>query len=368
MFRISIVHFAPLEKYPPVMNDILDLDLLDINILGKVYTSGLRQNWFTSKKIDIHRIGKESSCKPLLRYLQYLKFNVSVFLELLKLNPSHILCYETLSVWPVFFFSLINRKVRVHIHYHEYTSLNEINNSSKYYKLLHLLEKKIWLKKNVSISHTNKDRKLLFLKDNPLLSEEKIKVFPNLPPKDWYKQSKKLRTVKKKSPNLKLVHVGAVGLESTFVIEVIEWVVAQEGRCHLDFYISNTTGSTEQYLKTISAKYPFVKIFDTIQYYDLPKILSIYDIGLVMYKGHIPNYVYNVPNKVFEYLICGLEVWFSHKLISTKTLVDQHGLTQCKEIDFQKINTVKISKCNYKENDFYFHNQQSYSKIKNLLI
>ena len=43
---------------------------------------------------------------------------------------------------------------------------------------------------------------------------------------------------------------------------------------------------------------------------DFPLIISQYQIGLVLYKGHIPNYIYNAPNKLFEYLACGLDVWY----------------------------------------------------------
>lgn len=57
-----------------------------------------------------------------------------------------------------------------------------------------------------------------------------------------------------------------------------------------------------------------------IDYYELPKELIKYDIGLVLYKGHIPNYIYNVPNKVYEYLACGLQVWYSKDLLTTDKL------------------------------------------------
>jgi hypothetical protein len=39
-----------------------------------------------------------------------------------------------------------------------------------------------------------------------------------------------------------------------------------------------------------------------------------------LYKGHIPNYIYNVPNKVYEYLACGLQVWYSKDLLTTEKL------------------------------------------------
>ena len=45
---------------------------------------------------------------------------------------------------------------------------------------------------------------------------------------------------------------------------------------------------------------------DAIPFDDLAEVLPRYDVGLILYKGHIPNYVHNVPNKFWEYLAAGL--------------------------------------------------------------
>jgi hypothetical protein len=58
----------------------------------------------------------------------------------------------------------------------------------------------------------------------------------------------------------------------------------------------------------------------------------------VLYKGHIPNYVYNVPNKVYEYLSCGLHVIVGAKLITTVKL----GLPQIKIVDFYSLDLLSI--------------------------
>ena len=54
----------------------------------------------------------------------------------------------------------------------------------------------------------------------------------------------------------------------------------------------------------------WVRFREAVNYYSLPEILGGYDIGVILYNGHIPNYIYNAPNKLFEYLDCGLDVWF----------------------------------------------------------
>ncbi len=54
----------------------------------------------------------------------------------------------------------------------------------------------------------------------------------------------------------------------------------------------------------------FINLKAGVNYNELPEILKQYDIGILLYKGHIPNYVFNAPNKLFEYLACGLDVWY----------------------------------------------------------
>ncbi len=52
-------------------------------------------------------------------------------------------------------------------------------------------------------------------------------------------------------------------------------------------------------------------------YGDLPKILQEYQVGLIMYKGADDNTSYSAPNKLFEYLVCGLDVWYPLELKGT---------------------------------------------------
>ncbi len=61
-------------------------------------------------------------------------------------------------------------------------------------------------------------------------------------------------------------------------------------------------------------KYQFTEIKGYVPYELMPSILSNYDIGVILYKGVIPNHIYAVSNKLFEYWACGLDVWFSDKM------------------------------------------------------
>ena len=349
------------------MNDILEAENASINMHCRVYTSTSINDWFKTKNIRIKRFDWQLIQGRIIRYVNYLQFNLGVFLSLLFYNPSHILVYETLSLLPIFIISRLKRNTPIHIHYHEYTSRKEMVQGSVYFNLVHLLEKKLWKNKNVSISHTNEDRKRLFLEDYRSITEEKVKIFPNYPPKNWYELSKNLRDVKKNVIPTKLVHVGALSQEATYLCEIVNWVISQNGVYEIDFYTSTISQETKEYLKEVSLKYVFIRLFASVKYYDLPKILSSYNVGLVLYNGHIPNYIYNVPNKVLEYLSCSLQVWYSDRLISTRKFVQEESINDCFEVAFLKLTDNPPQKIHNKYNDKYFNGLQFESKIKNVI-
>jgi hypothetical protein len=64
----------------------------------------------------------------------------------------------------------------------------------------------------------------------------------------------------------------------------------------------------------------------------------------VLYTGHIPNYIYNIPNKVFEYLVCGLEVWYSNDLITTAKFQEDNKIENLKAVSFKELTGIQKSK------------------------
>ena len=158
MYKIAIVHFQPLEKYPPVMNIINNISELENTYCTIYSTNNYRnKNWFSVDKIFINRIGGALKDNSISRYWCYIKFNVFTFFSLLIKNPNVVIGFETYSVLPIILYKKLFSKTKVHIHYHEYTSLQEIKKSSLYFKGLHTLEKKLFSNCE-SMSHTNEDR------------------------------------------------------------------------------------------------------------------------------------------------------------------------------------------------------------------
>lgn len=363
--KIAIIHFSPIEKYPPVLNDINTIDKLNPNYFCKVFTSYTKNKWFQTKKVKLIRIGFDvSENNDLIRYLQYFWFNIYAFYQLVLFKPDKIIGYETLSVQPIFLYSLINRNFSKHLHYHEYISKPEILKASKYFKFLHSLESKLWKDPSVKISHTNEDRRSLYLNDFPFVKFNQVEVYPNFPPENWYSNSKQSKNSQgiDKHP-IRFIHVGALGIDSMYVLEIVNWIISHKGKFELDFYITNTTSETKTYLDYITKIHKFIRVKNPIQYYDLPKILINYDVGLVLYKGNIPNHTFSVPNKVFEYLACGLEVWYSNKLISTSKFVEKEKIQRCFQTNFEELDNLQRKHISLFNDNIFFERLHYEQKI-----
>ena len=332
---IVVLHFQALEKYPPILNLIRDLERNEIEKVS-VLSTNTSNNWFKSS-IVIHRWGTIGSSK-WIRYATYIIFNLFALCYLLIKRPTKVVYYETLSCWSVYWYKKIRSNTKVYIHFHEYSSEEEKNRSSSYYKNL-LVKEAYLLQEAYWVSHTNEDRMRLFRQDNPFLQDKQCHVFPNYPPADWSARAQKIRKQRTNSDSIKLVYVGALGLQTTYIKELAQWIQEQHGKYSLDIYTDNIEQEVKEFLQNLNCSYIHLNV--AIPYFDLPEVLAQYDIGVVLYKGHIPNYVYNVPNKVMEYLACGLGVVYSKELVSTSLIQKKFALTQMTAIDF--MNSINIS-------------------------
>lgn len=366
MSKFAILHFNSIELYPPTL---IDINKLNQNNKYKTYVFTTRNQSFknfSNSRIKIKRYGLLRSIS-IGKYLTYIMFNILSLIKLLIIKPNIILVYETLSILPAFWYSYFG-KCQVHIHYHELTSSEEINKSSSYYRYLVSKEKELLKLNNVSVSQTNSDRAKIWAKFFDY-NFKMVHVFPNFPPIEWYKMSKSLRekSIKKTDGTVRLVHIGSLGLESIYLKEILEFVVESDSLYTIDFYTNTLTGDGIDLVRQYENKYLNISIKNRIDYFDIPIVLANYDIGLCMYKGHIPNYIYNVPNKIVEYLICGLKVWYSNDLITTTTFVEQNKINGIKKIDFTCIDTsIKTNLSEFNHND-YFTNNAFNSKIDYLL-
>lgn len=324
-----------MEKYPPVMNFIYDILTQETNYKISVLTC-INTSPFANQEyqgVNILRLGLVTENK-ILRYLSYLSYNILSVIILFIKRPDVVVVYETLSIFPAYIFSKVFKKKKIHVHFHEYMSIKEKKAASVYVKLLFKCEEK--LLKKITCSHTNEDRKGMFLKDNPFLKDESVEVYPNTPPKSWwqdYGQHKKLW----QGGKIKLVYVGVMDAETMFLEEVLAWVTDNSQELELTIFSHSISDSANKLLQKFESDSIILK--PALNYYQLPSELVKYNIGLVLYNGHTPNYIFNVPNKVFEYLYCGLKVIGDKCLKSTSKL-------DCSEVLLINLNielSVKIA-------------------------
>jgi hypothetical protein len=286
----------------------------------------------------IYRLGSVSKNR-IARSFSYLIFNIIGLILLLLKRPDFVIVYESLSIFPAYIYSIIFPKKKIHVHFHEYVSLFEKKSASKYMNFLFKCENRILHK--ITISHTNIERKEMFLNDNSSLKSDKIQVYPNLPPKEWWFNF----GIKKKQyfdDKIKMVYVGALDSESMYLDEIINLVTQNLEYLELTLYCQQISATAESILERYKSEN--IKIKSALNYYELPKELVQYDIGIVLYNGYNLNHIYSVPNKVFEYLYSGLPV-IADKTLKSLEKAELEGvyLTNLSEIKLVNLKEI-ISK------------------------
>jgi hypothetical protein len=326
--KLAVIHFNPPEKYPPLMN-LLNFIADKNEISTEVFTThqNTGANKYNNNLILIHHYGK-NSFNFIKRYFTYLIFNFKTLFRLITIRPDSVLVYETLSVLPAYYYLKFFKNKKLMIHYHEYTSPSEIDSGSKYYKFLHHLEKKMF-KKALWISHTNQQRLDLFRKDNTSVSFNNLNVLPNYPPLSFFDVES--HTI---SNPVKFVYCGVLSTDNMFLKEFSDYIISKKGDATCDFYVLNCSDQIKAYF---ASKDKYLRLREEIFYFDLPEVLSKYDIGIVLHKGTLLNYKYNLPNKVLEYLASGLEVWCSNELSTTVRFKISNNLERLRIVDFSNL-------------------------------
>lgn len=357
---VIIIHFQPLELYPPVMN-LLDFmyqqhSSKKVVVLTNSTNADVSRFTINNNNIVIKRLSKfESKQSVFKRCLNYLTFYSICLLTLIKKRPAAILYFETLSSYPVWIYKkFIAKRVPVFIHYHEYTSPLEYKTGMRLNRFFH--EKEKWLyPRAVWISHTNEQRLKFFLQDEGIEGKVPAFVLPNFPNGKW--KNKKQRN---KGLPIRIVYVGALSLKTMYLEAFIQWVLKNKAKVSFDIYSNNIEEDAQNFIKKI--KEEAIKLHGGVPYQQLPTILKKYDVGVILYNGHIPNYIFNAPNKLFEYLACGLDVWAPSIMVGCSQYFTNGSFPKVIPINF----SVPISfdpeigfntnGCIYKEPVFYCEN------------
>ena len=341
MHKIAIIHFLPLELYPPVQNLIKFLEKNNTSIEINIYTTAMAtrsvvQFEINDGKIKIHRLGKTGKKMGAIdRYWNYCKFYIGSTVQLIKKRPEKILYFETISALPAWLYKkFFYPNSKLLIHYHEYTTIEEYTKGMKLGRFFFKLEKQIY-KDSEWLSHTNKIRMQKFANDILPLTIPHPYILPNYPPASW----KNARSFPGNQP-VKIVYTGAVSLDTMYTKEFVNWVLAQKGRVIWDIYSLVITNEAKSFFESLSTK--FITLKPGIAYEDLPSITGKYNIGVILYKGHVPNYIYNAPNKLFEYLAVGLDVWFPDVVLGTHDYITDCTYPKVLAVDFTKLDKFNL--------------------------
>jgi len=307
MDKIFIFHFRPLEHYPPILNLLSFFE--GKHLIRCFSTIGKLDYALFDKGIRVNRLGKLNNNKITI-WLTYISYNFLSFLALLIFRPKRIIYVETLSALPAIIYKkYVNDRVKVYIHYHEYTSPEEYAKSSPVERFIHRFEKTIY-KKVDWISHTNSTRMQKFLNDENLILEKELHhIMPNYPSRKWSISNRKWE----KNEPLKLVFVGySLTEKGSYLKELIECLSHLEFKSELNIYCIEHNAFVKK-MEGLNGNL-HLNLHQAVNYKEVPKVLSQHHVGVILYKASTPNFIYNAPNKLFEYLSCGLEVWFPEEM------------------------------------------------------
>lgn len=330
--KLFVFHFRPIEDYPPVQN-LLNYATQSSKFL-KVYcfTSKGKQILIKEKEgLDIKR-WSASYRGRLNLWFAYLIYTIGSLHILIRSKATDIVCYETISVLPVYLYvRFFKSDANTFLHFHEYRTPLESKSGSKLEYYLDGFEKYL-LKRCKWVSHTNEVRLSKYLSDHGLkLDPSKHHELPNYPSKDWSKGNSKWQ----KGMPLKLVYVGySLTEQGSYLKELLNYLDQQNADIGLDIYCLQEN----EFMRSLVREFPRIPIQlkKAVPYNDLAKVISQYHIGLILYKASTQNYIFNAPNKLFEYLSCGLDVWYPEEMKGIHSY-DRIGRPKVLRLDFNHL-------------------------------
>lgn len=321
----------------------------------------------TSPKVKIRRM-RFSESHLFFRMIDYGFFYLKGLNLLFHSKANTVLYFESISAWPALMLKRIKgKRIKVMVHYHEYMDPHDRTQETFLSKWLHHMEKKMYHCFS-SISHTNEVRLQMFKDDNDLnnLPASLFRFIPNYPPGSWLKEQKN-HCINEKVK--KLVFVGSLGYDSMYLQEVMDWLSIHEKEFALDIYSYNIDEKAKQALQNQSLNN--IRFCGGADYAALPSILKKYDVGLVIYKPFSQNTIHAVSNKVFEYLACGLDVWFSEDMTYTLNYSRNNVYPKIIPVNFKQlhsfdyISALSRENLTYQASSFFYENV--YSELLNCI-
>ena len=172
MKKVSILHYMPLEYYPPVTNFLNYLSgskLFKLSVYS-TYNSKNRKEYDSKRGTTIFRAKlPHKDDTVLVRLANFFKYNINFTYKIFREKPDVLIYYESISVLPALFYLIFKsrNKVNLVIIHHEYFSKEWYRTTAPIVvKFNHFLEKLYLYDRADSISQTNPDRSSRFAQDN----------------------------------------------------------------------------------------------------------------------------------------------------------------------------------------------------------
>lgn len=353
MKKLSIIHTLPIDYYPPAVNLINSLDeLANISVITTRAAIGSRILTTEGNVKVYYGFNEVRRGNSIMNLIKHLWFVIYAICKLIKEQPDIILYYESISSFPAYLYKrYINKNITVCSHYHEYMTKTEYKRPGMRIWNIYRHFEESWLFKHCNwISHTNSYRLDLFKNDYPFLNSTQCHVMPNYPPKKWITKHKNLS----KNGVIRCIYVGSLSLSDMFVKEFVEWANTMNGRISIDFYAFNFHPDIISYFDKLNK--PWINLYSHgVNYFDIPELLSRYDVGLLLYKAKTLNYKYNETNKLYEYLACGLNVWYPSTMLLIQNMASRNLFinNRCKSFDSKKENWPNLSDITSVDNTEY---------------
>jgi hypothetical protein len=332
--KVAVVHWMPLEMYPPAMNLVRELAQKGWSVT--VHTTHNRHGLddFFAEGVSIHRAPSASSMSAMTKAKALASFHVGTARRLVSDSPDAVIYFEPQSSFPVYLASSIRKDIPLFIHHHEYHEPAEFERRGmRLARLFHGLEQKSLFGRARWISHTNEARRELFLADNGESLRARTRIVRNMPPAPWSSEPNRAWHGGNAKP-LRMVYVGSLSRSDTYIEACIEWVQSQdEGLVTLDVYAYNTDAETAAYLESVAGGR--IRFHSRgVSYDELPQLLRDFHTGLILYKARTLNYRHNASNKLFEYLACGLDVLYPPSMLGVKPYERMSESPRVIEVDF----------------------------------
>ncbi len=343
--RFALVHAHPLERYPPVANAIdyfAGRQSTEVLVVSVEAPSNI--STYLNPACEIHRIPfRDPSASSVSNAVRGFLWHWKAARIMASWKPDVIFYWDPHAALACYLcLRWMGCKAALFVHHHEYHAPEDFNRvGMRTARIGHYFER-TWLFPRASwISQTNIQRMRLFRQDVSGLKDEQTRVMPNYPPGSWTTRVRKPWIDRQIQP-LRLVYVGSLSLADTFIGPLVEWLVAHsEADITLDIFTNNCEPGTLAYLRALDSA--IVQLHEAgIEYQQIPDVLANFDAGLVLYRCRTVNYQYNASNKLFEYLACGLDVWFPPSMLGVKPYARDLAWPRVIEVDFENLDALDL--------------------------